>query len=120
MDRSNEIGKEETTTMQRITDEDGSIVGRFDETKAESFEEGTYFNGSNHISLATGSQWDHNTLYHTAGDKWILHYWSQWQGSKYGYMEIKGKEACEWFIKNEHDDLAEEFFPDISEKMTIR
>lgn len=38
------------------------------------------WNGSNHISQATGSQWEHESLLRTAGGWWVLHRWSQWQG----------------------------------------
>lgn len=49
----------------------------FDKSKAERFEEDTYWNGNNLISKATGSQWDHQALYRTAGKKWILASFSQ-------------------------------------------
>ena len=41
---------------QATTDGSGSW---FDLDKAESFEEETQWNGNNHISKATGSQWEH-------------------------------------------------------------
>lgn len=62
--------------MARIPLTDGS--GRwFDSAKTESFDEETYWNGNNHISKATGSQWDHERLLRTAGKRWILETWSQ-------------------------------------------
>ena len=88
--------------MARTPLTDGS--GRwFDREAAEAFDEGTRWNGNNHISLATGSQWDHEELYRTAGGKWILRHWSQWQGSGESYEEIGDHEAAKWLAVNEHE-----------------
>jgi hypothetical protein len=56
----------------------------------------------NHISLATGTQWDHEILYRTKSGKWILYAWSQWQGSGESYEEISDKQAAAWLVRNEH------------------
>lgn len=57
--------------MNRIVLTDGS--GRwFDGEKAQQWEEETYWNGNNHISKTTGSQWEHETLYRTKGEIYIL------------------------------------------------
>ena len=37
-----------------------------------SWEEGTRWNGNNHISLATGSQWDHQKLYRSRRGRYWL------------------------------------------------
>lgn len=84
----------------------------FDLEKAERFEEGTRWNGNNHISLATGSQWDHEVLYRTKSGRWILHRWSQWQGSGKSYREIGNDTAARWLVANEyspHEACAKEF-----------
>lgn len=87
--------------MKRIVLTDGS--GRwFDASKAESFEEARWWNGNNHISRATGSQWEHEVLYRTVGGKWILYHWSQWQGSRETYSEIDNERAAAWLVTNEH------------------
>jgi hypothetical protein len=75
----------------------------FDRAKSESFEEDTYWNGNNMISKATGSQWEHETLYRTIGKKWIVGHTSQWQGSTDTYEEISDQEAAEWLIRNGHE-----------------
>lgn len=82
----------------------------FDADKAESFEEDTRWDGSNNISRATGSQWDHEKLYRTAGKKWIVCHWSQWQGSETTYTEISDTYAAEWLVRNgyDHPDVADE------------
>ena len=72
----------------------------FNEATAESYEEGTYHDGRNHISKATGSQWDHERLYKTASGKFILHAWSAYQGQPATWVEITEKDAAQWFSKN--------------------
>lgn len=75
----------------------------FNTGKAEKFEESTFWNGNNHISRATRTQWDHEALYRTKGGRWILHSWSQWQGSRESWSEISNDEAARWLVKNEHE-----------------
>ena len=75
----------------------------FDMGKATVYREDTRWDGSNHISCATGSQWDHELLYKTAGGRWILHRWSQWQGSNDTYVAIDNSSAAVWLILNGHD-----------------
>lgn len=93
--------------MSRIVLTDGRW---FDPKKAEKFDEDTRWDGNNHISLATGSQFNHERLYRTAGKCWILHSWSQWQGSGESYQEIDNNEAARWLVANghEHDAVEEE------------
>jgi hypothetical protein len=83
----------------------------FDTDKAECFEEDTRFNGNNHISVATGTQWDHEELYRTAKGMWIKHSWSQWQGSTPHYGEMDEDEARQWLIDQDHGDDVERFWP---------
>ena len=47
-----------------------------------SWEERTEFDGMNDISLATGSQWNHEKLHVTGNERFFVHWWSQWQGSR--------------------------------------
>ncbi len=76
----------------------------FDLDKATSWTEGRYFDGNNHISLATGTQWDHEKLFRTAGGRWILYGWSQWQGRRETWTEVSNADAARWLVKNEHDE----------------
>jgi hypothetical protein len=99
-----------------VFDECGELEGWFDEAKAEEFKEATRWDGSNHISIATGSQWDHQALYRTAGGRWVLHSWSQWQGRPERYRFITDAEAQTWLLKNEHDAAVERFFGEIEEE----
>ena len=88
-----------------LTDDSGSW---FDSRKSTKFGEGSRWDGSNHISLATGSQWDHQALWRTRSGRWILQDWSQRQGSAETFEEITDKDAAKWLIKNERvDELAD-------------
>jgi hypothetical protein len=73
----------------------------FDRDAAVEFKEQTQWNGNNHISRATGSQWDHESLYYTRSGRWVLCHWSQWQGSLESYVEVSLADAVAWLIENE-------------------
>ncbi len=87
--------------MKRIvlTDDSGKW---FNEKTAIVFTENTWWNGNNHISCATGSQWNHEQLFYTKSGRWILNWWSQYQNSKETYEEISENAAIEWLISQEH------------------
>lgn len=94
---------------QRIALTDGS--GRwFDPDKATKWDEATWWNGNNHISKATGSQWGHEALYLTPGKVWILKHWSDYDGVPESYDEATPEEAAAWLVQNGHEpppDLAD-------------
>lgn len=89
------------TDMKRIALEDG---GWFNEASAVKFGEATYWNGNNHISTATGSQWEHEALFYTKSGSWVLNEWSQRQGSRETYEKISEARAIAWLIKNDCAD----------------
>jgi len=76
----------------------------FDTEKAKAhWGEDTRWNGNNHISRATGSQWEHETLYLSAkGTYWVEHT-SQWQGSTPSARILSYKEAATWLLDNGHE-----------------
>jgi hypothetical protein len=86
--------------MSRITTDDGHW---FDSDKAQKWEEHTRWDGNNRFSLATRSQWNHEELYLTAGGRWVLSGWSQYQGSKPWCHAIEPSEAYGWLLRCEHD-----------------
>ena len=94
--------------MSRVNLTDGSW---FNPEIAERFAEDTRWNGTNRISIATGSQWDHEELYRTKTGRWILHAWSQWQGTVPTYEEISDSRARTWLLRNKEDAAVERFFP---------
>jgi len=106
----------EKVIRENVFDEFGELVGWFDRAKAEEFTEATRWDGSNHISLATGSQWDHEILYRTAGGRWVLHGWSQWQGRPESYRFVSDAKAREWLLANGEDEAVEKHFGEIEEE----
>ena len=96
--------------MERIALTDGS--GKwFDSEKAEFYGEKSYHDGSNWISKATGSQWEHEAVYLTKGGVFVLTHWSDFQGSRDTYVEISKEEAAVWFAKQGFsDDVIPEVF----------
>lgn len=81
---------------QAITNGNGQW---FDVTKARHFKEEKQWNGQNHISKATGSQWYHEAIYYTSSGRWVLNKWSDYQGSIETYELISEGEVVEWFLR---------------------
>lgn len=80
-------------------------MGRwFDISTAKKFKEEIFWDGNNHISKATGSQWEHESLYITKGGVFIKNSWSEAQGGKDVFEIITRDEAAEWFVINEYAD----------------
>ncbi|MCX6141621.1 MAG: hypothetical protein NTZ35_00225 [Ignavibacteriales bacterium] len=81
------------------------IDGRAFETKnaKEVFDEQTWHDGHNSISHATGSQWEHETLYLSRKDQWYIVHTSQWQGSSDTARCVGYDEAAQWMFQNKYD-----------------
>ena len=95
--------------MSRYRMDDGTVVDT--DNAKQSWEETTRWDGSNHISIATGGQWTHQQLHKSRKGRYYLEHWSQWQGSTPGAYWISKREAAAWLFANEHDipdDLAGE------------
>jgi hypothetical protein len=88
-----------------IKDEDGDATGWcwFNADSAKEFNEGRHHDGNNWISKATGSQWEHESLYLTQRGRWVLNHWSNCQGSGESYTLISPDDAATWLVRNEHD-----------------
>ncbi|MBW7865056.1 MAG: hypothetical protein H3C30_11680 [Candidatus Hydrogenedentes bacterium] len=83
--------------------DDGGFIF-FDRDKAlECWDEGAWWDGSNNISLATRSQWEHEILYKTSKGRYVLQSWSQWESTPDSYQILTPKEAAVWLLTNEHD-----------------
>ena len=75
----------------------------FETSKAKRYLETCSFDGRNMISDATGSQWEHEVLYRTAGGQWILRHWSQWEGRRETWTEVDVEDAARWLVACGHD-----------------
>jgi Flp pilus assembly pilin Flp len=97
------------TRGERVPLTDGS--GRwFDPATCMVWDEETRWDGRNMVSLATGDQWEHERLHRTPGGRWVLHHWSQWQGTTPSYTEVDRETAAAWLVRNGYDphpDLVE-------------
>ena len=86
--------------------ENGDVVNT--DKAQQSWEEDTEWNGHNRISKATGSQWNHETLYHSRKGRYYKVCESQWQGSTPHAEWVDEREAVKWLLLMEHeipDDL---------------
>ena len=72
-------------------------------TATRSWVEQTEFDGMNDISLATGSQWNHEKLHVTGNERFFVHWWSQWQGSRERLFPLTHVEAAEWLVRNQYE-----------------
>lgn len=94
-----------------VTDpETGEFRGRFDYDKATKFVELAEWDGSNHISVNTLTQGEHQELVLTASGVWVLHHWSQWQGKLDQFEFITPTQAARWMIHNKRDNDHEAYF----------
>lgn len=101
--------------MARFKMDDGAII---DTKKAlQSWEECTDWNGNNHISRATGSQWNHETLYKSAKGNYYIVSSSQIQGNMDYARWVTPQDAARWLLLMEEDlpeDL-EQYGEEVSE-----
>jgi len=92
----------------RFRMEDGTIVDT--DLATASYQEALDWNGKNHISRATGSQWEHETLYRSSKGRWYIVRKSQWQGTLPEARWVTAEEAARWLALNDHElpeELAE-------------
>lgn len=85
---------------------DGTVVKT--ENANASWNEATYFDGRNRISKATGTQWEHETLYRSRKGRYYIERSSQWRGSHDSAEWVSNEEAARWLLHNEEelpDDL---------------
>jgi hypothetical protein len=101
--------------MARYRSDDGIVVETNNATSR--WDEDTYFDGSNRISRATGSQWNHQTLYRSRKGRYYLIHTSQWQGSRDRCEWISHQEATRWLYENEQEipDELSEYVDQVSE-----
>lgn len=76
----------------------------FDTEKAKArWEEVLDFDGGNHISRVTGSQWNHETLYKSLQGRYYVVRSSDVQGSQDEMEILCPREAAAWLILSDHD-----------------
>lgn len=93
--------------MSKYKMQDGTIVDTDNAT--QSWKEDKNWDGNNYISVHTGSQWHHQTLYRSRKGRYYVERTSQWQGSQPGAEWVSPEAAARWLMLNESDlpaDLA--------------
>lgn len=84
--------------MAKYRMDDGTVVDT--DRATEKWEEDTFWDGRNHISKATGSQWEHQTLYRSRKGRYYVEHVSQWQGSRPHVEWVSPEEATRWLLAN--------------------
>lgn len=103
--------------VYRYDEFDGrTLEGWFNEDSATRYGEDTDWNGNNHISVNTGSQWHHEELYRTTKGRWVLGKYSNYQGTLPSYEFVSDERAREWLIHNHHDSAVKEHFGEVEEE----
>jgi hypothetical protein len=99
--RTSESGE----TMSRFQMDDGKVV---DTKNAQaSWNEDTRWNGNNHISVNTGSQWASQTLYRSRKGRYYVVHYSAYQGTTPHAEWISDEEAARWLLAN-NEELPED------------
>ena len=90
----------------------------FDYDSAITFDEDSNWEGRNHISKATGSQWDHETLLFTRKGKWVLNSYGSSCGQYDDYTVISEAKAIEWIVQNNRvNELVDPLPSEVSERI---
>jgi hypothetical protein len=96
--------------------EETEHAGWFSEDSATRYSEATDWNGNNHISRNTGSQWEHEELYRTAQGRWVLGRYSNWQGTLPSHEYVTDDVARQWLMRNDEDGAVKQWFGEIEEE----
>ena len=101
--------------MPRYEMDDGTILNT--DLAVESWKELTFFDGRNHISVSTGSQWLHETLYLSSKGRYYLVKESDYKGTLPCAVLLGEPEAARWLLANGRDipEALKPFAVDIEE-----
>lgn len=81
--------------------DDGTVVKT--ENATTSWNEKRRHDGRNWISVATGSQWNHETLYRSRKSRYWIEHESAWQGSTPHAEWVSNHSAAQWLLANNHE-----------------
>jgi hypothetical protein len=105
-------------SRQQIINDEHAVVGWFDEKTARRWDEDTYWDGNNHISCATKSQWYHERLYLSRGGRWIINHFGGYSGVD-TYQQCSAAYAATWLLANDEADNVPPEIAAIIEKMEL-
>lgn len=92
-------------------------TGHFHSETATHYNEDTYYQGRNEVSRATGTPWDHETLYRTQHGRWVLNTWGDRQGTPEAWRYTDAATAKSWLLRNHHDAAVEQWFGEIEDEI---
>jgi len=98
-----------------VTDEDGRYAGHFDWSKAGRWSDLDPVSGNGSGGAGRGE-----AVMLTAGGKWVLEYWTHWQGQSDRYRWITAEDAEAWLLRNGEDEAITEHFGDEPEEVDRR
>lgn len=101
--------------VTRQGDDGPELVGHFDLDRAEEYDEVRRWDGNNMVSTNTG-KYGRQTLYRTAGGRWVLLETSQWAGVEPTWEFLSDERARDWLLRNEQDDVVERYLGEIPEE----
>lgn len=95
-----------------------ALAGWFDPAKAECFDQGKDWDGSNMVGVLTGSQWVDEYLYRTAGGRWVRNLDStRYMNGPDRYEFLTDEQAKDWLLRSgNHDDAIERYFGDLEDE----
>ncbi|WP_289007868.1 CopG family transcriptional regulator [uncultured Thermomonospora sp.] len=92
-----------------------TLAGWFDPDRARAIEGRREWDGNDLADVHVGAnRWQ--TLYRTAGGRWVLETSSAWQHEETTYQFITDEQARQWLLVNGSDDVVEEYFGEIEEE----
>lgn len=94
------------------------LIGWFDPSKAERFDQDTEWDGHNMTGVLTGSQWVDEYLYRTSGGRWVRnHDATRYCNGPDIYEFLTDEQAKDWLLRSgNHDEAVERFFGAIEDE----
>lgn len=99
--------------MARYSMQDGSVVST--EDAPARWQERTGWSFSGDISKATGSEWEHETLYRSQEGQYFIEHTSQRQGAAPYVLCVDPEQAYQWLLANDYDENAEDLPEELGE-----
>lgn len=93
-----------------------TLAGWFNPDSSTEYKEDTEWNGSEHVSVNPVGRYGHQMLYRTKGGRWVLNFWSQYQGVAEKYEFVDDATAKDWLIRNGEDDAVQRWFGELEEE----
>jgi hypothetical protein len=97
-----------------VTTQGGQYAGHFDWDKAARWSDRDAISGNGSGGPGAGE-----AVMLTAGGKWVIEHWTNWQGQSNRYHWITPEDAKAWLLRNGEDDAVAEYFGDRPEETDL-